>query len=328
MPIDASKQSYSARSVSKSSRNSSHNSGSDSDSSFSVSAEESFLVLSQDNALRNDEQNTRVKPGKHQTIKESRFKTISDAMLPIRSLTSFSKNVAFKSQKNTKNRTNKLANTFSKRLDTMREIEDSIKDIPEHKQKNVPLKLEFSFFDYLSAYFPDFIYDSPKKRILKNGMDLINQKLDIKSYINALNELEKLKVLLFDETQNCLFEHIPKPVLVDKQLMFKSDEKSQQARDEEEGKDEELGETERSLNTLEDVDFEEGENTGKKKKKVVDTIMAFDAQFWARKTKDQKAKNFRKALEHVREREIDGDGQLNIIDQRLLQVLDNFQTSD
>lgn len=80
--------------------------------------------------------------------------------------------------------------------------------------------MKFSFFDYMTAYLPDRIYNSPKKKILKNGMLMINQKLDIKSYINAMNELEKLKLLLFDETQYSLFEHIPKPVLFDENIIM------------------------------------------------------------------------------------------------------------
>lgn len=69
--------------------------------------------------------------------------------------------------------------------------------------------------DYLATYLPDSWYSSPKKRLFKNGMSMIDEKLDIKQYINAINELEKLKILLFDETQYYLFEHIPKPILFD-----------------------------------------------------------------------------------------------------------------
>jgi hypothetical protein len=48
---------------------------------------------------------------------------------------------------------------------------------------------------------------------------MIDEKLDIKNIINAINELEKLKLLLFDETQYCLFEHIPKPIICDQELI-------------------------------------------------------------------------------------------------------------
>lgn len=37
-----------------------------------------------------------------------------------------------------------------------------------------------------------------------------------------MNELQKLKLLLFDDNQLCLFEHIPKPFLIDNYL-FKKD---------------------------------------------------------------------------------------------------------
>ena len=40
-------------------------------------------------------------------------------------------------------------------------------------------------------------------------------KMEISTVIQSLNELEKLKLLLFDEDQYYLFEHIPKPFLMD-----------------------------------------------------------------------------------------------------------------
>jgi hypothetical protein len=49
---------------------------------------------------------------------------------------------------------------------------------------------------------------------------MIQKKLDMKFLIKSLLEIEKLKLLLFDNDQNALFEHIPKPLLLEKgQLM-------------------------------------------------------------------------------------------------------------
>lgn len=42
--------------------------------------------------------------------------------------------------------------------------------------------------------------------------------MDIKTLIRTINELEKLKLLLFDDSQLVLFEHIPRPFLVNPNL--------------------------------------------------------------------------------------------------------------
>lgn len=48
---------------------------------------------------------------------------------------------------------------------------------------------------------------------------MIVEKIDVANIIYRLNELEKLKLLLFDEDQLHIFEHIPKPYLVNKKAM-------------------------------------------------------------------------------------------------------------
>lgn len=47
---------------------------------------------------------------------------------------------------------------------------------------------------------------------------MILDKMDIKTLIRTINELEKLKLLLFDDNQLVLFEHIPRPFLVNPNL--------------------------------------------------------------------------------------------------------------
>jgi hypothetical protein len=44
---------------------------------------------------------------------------------------------------------------------------------------------------------------------------MIREKMEMSCLIRSLNELEKLKLLLFDDNQLFLFEHIPRPWLVD-----------------------------------------------------------------------------------------------------------------
>ncbi len=47
------------------------------------------------------------------------------------------------------------------------------------------------------------------------------KKMELDTIIRSLNELEKLKLLLFDDNQLFLFEHVPKPFLMNQR--FKQD---------------------------------------------------------------------------------------------------------
>lgn len=54
---------------------------------------------------------------------------------------------------------------------------------------------------------------------------MIRNKMEMSCIIQSLNELQKLKLLLFDDKQLCLFEHIPKPFLIEKKLFGQNEEK-------------------------------------------------------------------------------------------------------
>ena len=45
---------------------------------------------------------------------------------------------------------------------------------------------------------------------------MIEKKLDVRTLLFSMMELEKLKLLLFDPDQYFLFQHLPKPILFDK----------------------------------------------------------------------------------------------------------------
>jgi hypothetical protein len=60
---------------------------------------------------------------------------------------------------------------------------------------------------------------------------MIQNKLEIRYVIHSLNELEKLKLLLFDEDQYYLFEHIPKPYLIDGTIAKKFDDEDSEDSD-------------------------------------------------------------------------------------------------
>jgi hypothetical protein len=59
---------------------------------------------------------------------------------------------------------------------------------------------------------------------------MIHSKLEIRYLIHSLNELEKLKRLLFDDDQYYLFEHIPKPYLIDGEMAKKFDSNPENSR--------------------------------------------------------------------------------------------------
>lgn len=53
---------------------------------------------------------------------------------------------------------------------------------------------------------------------------MIRNKMEMSTVIKSLNELEKLKLLLFDKYQYYIFDHIPKPFLIDANAIKDEDE--------------------------------------------------------------------------------------------------------
>lgn len=128
---------------------------------------------------------------------------------------------------------------------------------------------------------------------------MIEDKTDIRSVVDALDELEKLKLLLFDSDQYYLFQHIPKPFLIQEKAQ-KDDTKvktSDQAGDEEQPKDPELQRKETTSNVL-------------KSNKLLSNY---------ERSKEEKLRKFIDSLENVIAK--GRGGELNIIDQRLLEIL-------
>ena len=115
---------------------------------------------------------------------------------------------------------------------------------------------------------------------------MIHHRLGIKNYIKFMNELEKLKRLLFDENQYYLFEHIPKPILSDTAIL--------------------------GINDQNDKDSE-----------FVNGLLTCNAQLWHKKTDSERVKNFKVALKNIKEKK-----DPNIIDQKLIQILDNLHSLD
>lgn len=95
---------------------------------------------------------------------------------------------------------------------------------------------------------------------------MINQKLDLVNIIETMNELEKLKMLLFDENQYYIFEHIPKPILFDKKII--------------ELNEKDVEEIEKDLGAKRETMDLNLDGDGKKKKKRTNTILTCNGRFW------------------------------------------------
>ena len=115
---------------------------------------------------------------------------------------------------------------------------------------------------------------------------MIQQKIDIRTLISSHLELEKLKLLLFDEDQYSLFEHIPKPILFEKGMYYGVRDKTQSADE----------------------------------KKF---LMTHNSGFWNKNTnnRDESDKNFSEALERIKTKK-----NRNVIDERLINIIEDFNS--
>lgn len=80
--------------------------------------------------------------------------------------------------------------------------------------------------------------------------------MEMSTVIKSLNELEKLKVLLFDEYQYYIFEHIPKPFIIDENAL-KDDED-----------DEEVAEQGKNIIFSDNIFWKKNEDLEKRLKKL------------------------------------------------------------
>jgi len=161
---------------------------------------------------------------------------------------------------------------------------------------------------------------------------MIRNKMEMATLIRSLNELEKLKLLLFDDNQLYLFEHIPKPFLIDPKLTKdeENDNNSESELSEEEHpkNDEEIGANfmkKLEQNSMKKKEEEEEKiknmkkkKRPKKKRKTHDILLSSNKGFWNKEimTGEDALDKFNKSIDSIREKE-----QMNIIDERLFQAL-------
>ena len=146
---------------------------------------------------------------------------------------------------------------------------------------------------------------------------MIINKLDIGFLIKSISELEKLKLLLFDEDQYYLFEKIPKPYIVDarnnliRNNKFDSSSNNSNQPDEEDVKSKAMN---RSPSRLKNKTVTLDEN-------LFDPVFISSSTFWnkSKMTNDHEMEKFSKALDNIRAKEEKGN--LNPIDKRLMKIL-------
>ena len=80
------------------------------------------------------------------------------------------------------------------------------------KLKEAPLKL--SYYQMIKGFFTSDPELSLKNKQRTTGISSIFSQLDIKYVLRKFSEIDKLKMILFDEDQYNLFEYLPKPVIM------------------------------------------------------------------------------------------------------------------
>lgn len=148
---------------------------------------------------------------------------------------------------------------------------------------------------------------------------MIHSKLEIRYLIHSLNELEKLKRLLFDDDQFYLFEHIPKPYLIDSEeakiFDSKIDSKKHQS----------LSEasvlTPTNQNILKSKTIQQKADKRQNNRNKAQTLLSNNS-FWTKQSTDgSKIQELSKALDNIKKKKV-----LNVIDRRLLSVINEFSS--
>jgi len=100
---------------------------------------------------------------------------------------------------------NKDAESFKRTIANIRG--QSFKD-PKRSRK-----INITFWDYIKSYVWKSKSLNKKLVLIQEGMERINERLDIFNVLRKLREVDKLKVLLFEGEQLVLFEGLPRPEL-------------------------------------------------------------------------------------------------------------------
>ncbi|EAR90119.2 transmembrane protein, putative (macronuclear) [Tetrahymena thermophila SB210] len=85
--------------------------------------------------------------------------------------------------------------------------------------KVIQNSIQYNFIDYFKQLFAKVLQTNDfRAKLVQKGMQIIEQQLDIVYVINKLNEIDKLKTVIFNRDQLKIFDCIPKPIISDDYL--------------------------------------------------------------------------------------------------------------
>ena len=112
-----------------------------------------------------------------------------------------------------------IKNTFNNKIS--RVGSKSLCQINENNQK---IKLEFGFRNLCGQYFSHTFWGSKEgRKFYEIGSKRLNEYLDIRKIIKRLQDVDKMKIVLFNEEQRKHFETIPKPDIMQNSHQFSLD---------------------------------------------------------------------------------------------------------
>ena len=116
-------------------------------------------------------------------------------------------------------------NRAIKRQKLLRNVLAFKNSLKNEKSGTKKFDFSFSFFEKIRYYFP--FCQSQRIKLFKEATTLIKQKLDVRTTLHTMMELEKFKQLMFDFNQYNIFEHLPKPIIFEKNVFKKHKDKSE-----------------------------------------------------------------------------------------------------
>ncbi|KAL4473779.1 hypothetical protein ABPG74_022643 [Tetrahymena malaccensis] len=91
--------------------------------------------------------------------------------------------------------------------------------------KVIKNSIKYNFIDYFKQLFASVLQQNDyRAKLVQKGMQIIEQQLDIIYIINKLNEIDKLKTVIFNRDQLKIFDCIPKPIISDDYLFNQQEE--------------------------------------------------------------------------------------------------------
>lgn len=223
----------------------------------------------------------------------------------------------------------KINKVNEKRDKEERDREMKIKMLVEKNKSNIKkqeeLKFYVSWIDSFKFLIPSSLYNYSKRNLYLKGKKMIQRKLDMDTMIKAFCELDKLKALLFDEDQLCIFERIPKPFLIDGNVATWNPSTAKLLNSGAAKKDSPPS----SLSSSSDSDSNSSSSKVETQEKRSDrNIIITNKRFWEKdECLDSAIDKLNKAIYNIQTKESRGLSK-NPIDKKLLEILNEFKSED